>query len=541
MAETSKDGSLDNGVRVSGESKQKTSPPESPAVTWTRSWIIFAFWAIVACLGLPHWIWTTSIHRSDLPLDAMNSWADGQACQMKYPLKIKLDTTDDNEAVRSNKEEILTHLQSEFLLTNKLPLYDVSIAPSHFNESFGPEQETDGDLIINVQNESKLPFQTSLRSLSPVMDVRANLREPQAAAHLIFEEILKNFDDEQLSLSNLLSGSPFASGSEALLSPEQKAKLDARTTRAFKYASTYHLTFSLFSASSSPSAWDIDAAIDKYISPLVGQLSAISSFSVDTQVQLHATFSPSIAGPQFDEASRKWKLVKTDLSGFINAAEWPLSPSIGTGPTINFVLYVPSKEQSPLEIAETGGTSWLIPQWGGVQILNPSNKQTKNLSSDELEQVMLTFADQLTSLVGLPPSPSSLALRLSSMVRERATSLILASSSTLGALSRLTLKLTSIAIPDSVAEAVDETIGRLDQACVDLREGRFESALSNARIANDEVERAFFEPSMVGQVYFPDEHKVAVYVPLLGPMAVPLVMAGIKQLKNLKSGKMKSA
>ncbi|KAI7517996.1 hypothetical protein KC316_g20561, partial [Hortaea werneckii] len=251
MAETSKDGSLDNGVRMSGESEQKTSPPESPAVTWTRSWIIFAFWAIVACLGLPHWIWTTSIHRSDLPLDAMNSWADGQACQMKYPLRIKLDITDDNEPVRSNKEEILTHLQSEFLHTNKLPLHDVSIAPSHFNESFGPEQETDGDLIIYVQNEIKVPFQTSLRSLSPVMDVRANLQEPKAAAHLIFEEILKNLDDEQLSLSNLLSGSPFASGSEALLSPEQKAKLDVRTTRAFKYASTYHLTFSLFSASSS--------------------------------------------------------------------------------------------------------------------------------------------------------------------------------------------------------------------------------------------------------------------------------------------------
>ena len=85
MAETSKDGSLDNGVRVSGESEQKTSPPESPAVTWTRSWIIFAFWAIVACLGLPHWIWTTSIHRSDLPLDAMNSWADGQVGLHLWP------------------------------------------------------------------------------------------------------------------------------------------------------------------------------------------------------------------------------------------------------------------------------------------------------------------------------------------------------------------------------------------------------------------------------------------------------------------------
>lgn len=78
MAETSSRSPPDIGEVGNNEGKQKTSPPESPAVTGTRSWIIFAFWAIVACLGLPHWIWTTSIHRSDLPLDIMNSWADGQ-------------------------------------------------------------------------------------------------------------------------------------------------------------------------------------------------------------------------------------------------------------------------------------------------------------------------------------------------------------------------------------------------------------------------------------------------------------------------------
>jgi len=41
---------------------------------------------------------------------------------------------------------------------------------------------------------------------------------------------------------------------------------------------------------------------------------------------------------------------------------------------------------------------------------------------------------------------------------------------------------------------------------------------------------------MVGQVYFPDEHKVAVYVPLLGPMGVPLVLAGVKELLGLYRG-----
>jgi hypothetical protein len=52
-------------------------PPEKVSTVWTRRFIIFAFWAVVATLGLPHWIWTTSIHRSELPVEKMTSWAEG--------------------------------------------------------------------------------------------------------------------------------------------------------------------------------------------------------------------------------------------------------------------------------------------------------------------------------------------------------------------------------------------------------------------------------------------------------------------------------
>jgi phosphatidylinositol glycan class S len=38
---------------------------------------------------------------------------------------------------------------------------------------------------------------------------------------------------------------------------------------------------------------------------------------------------------------------------------------------------------------------------------------------------------------------------------------------------------------------------------------------------------------MVGQVYFPEEHKVAVYLPLMGPVGVPLIMSAVKELMGL--------
>ena len=469
-----------------------------------------------------------------------------QACTLHYPLHIRLIA----EAQPGQAGQLTTDVERLLKADQSLSLYDFRVTPDESNatiafdalrsvqhnnrESAGHRESA---LTVNVKPDPSVKSaEASLWSWVPLLEIRHNevqSADPSNLATFIAEEILKVFTEEQNTISNLLDESPFSTiRPTEQIAPEVRARVDAKKTRAFNYASNYHLTFSLFASSGSPASWDIEKALNTTIRPLINRFSSISHFTVDTQVQLFASFSPSIEGPQYDEATRDWKLQRSDLSGFINAAEWPLNPAIGAGPTINFVLFVPSKDQSPLLIAETGGNSWLIPQWGGVQIFNPSGKQSEHLSAKDLEPVMLTFADQLSTLLGLPSSPPSLALRMSSLTRERATSIILSASSTLGALARLTLKLKSIAIPESVAKSVDETVSRLEQACRNLQEGDYHEALSNARAAEDEAELAFFEPSMVGQVYFPDEHKVAVYVPLLGPMAVPLVMAFVKELRE---------
>jgi len=235
--------------------------------------------------------------------------------------------------------------------------------------------------------------------------------------------------------------------------------------------------------------------------PLLESFSSISNFTIDTQIQLYAT--PGVGGKV---------LKREDLSAFINAAEWPLSPSIGGAPTINFIIYVGDME------IEGGGKSWLIPQWGGVVIQS---------DTADLRPAMLVFSNQLMSLLGAPES-GSLPLRLMTLVRVRSAGLLLKASGTMGSLARLSLALPSISIPHSVADGVYITLSHLRKACDGLggKEG-----LENARIAEEAAEKAFFEKSMVGQVYFPDEHKMAVYMPLLGPMGVPLVMGVLRELK----------
>jgi len=321
------------------------------------------------------------------------------------------------------------------------------------------------------------------------------------------------------------------------LNPELAARLASRMTRSLKYAPTYHITISLFTPSAVPSSWEIEAAIAEYLTPLLDSISVVSNFTVDTQVQLFATLSPSVHSPEYDAERGVWTLREEDLSGFINAAEWPLSPSIGAGPTLNFVLYVPDRATSPLTVKGSQASSWLVPQWGGVVILNPqdNNASLSTLSKEAIQPALLTFAHQLLSLLGAPQTPPSLPLQLRTMTRIRAASLLLSASSTMGSLAKLTVALPSIAIPETVSSAVDTTLSHLRYTCNALKEGRFEEALENARTAEAEAERGFFEKSMVGQVYFPDEHKVAVYLPLLGPVGVPLVMSALKEAKRLRS------
>ena len=349
----------------------------------------------------------------------------------------------------------------------------------------------------------------------------------------IAQELQQLYSEEKATIAHIL-GETAGPDSESI---------SRRLRRSMKYADTYHLSFSLFTPGPAPSSWDIEAAVQEYLSPLLHAFGPISNFTIDTQVQLYATFSPMAPPPVYDETEAAWTLKKEDLSAFINAAEWPLNPSIGSGPTLNFVLYVPAPSQSPLIVKENRASSWIVPQWGGVFLLNPplsadksGSSNPSHLSQESLRSAFMTFSHQLLTLLGTPATPSSLPLRLQTLIRVRAATLLLSASSTMGSLARLTESLPSIPIPATVASSVSSTLSHLSATCSHLREGRSAAALASARVAETEAERSFFEKSMVGQVYFPDEHKVAVYLPLLGPIGVPLVVGLLREVKRIIAG-----
>ncbi|KFA72785.1 hypothetical protein S40288_06376 [Stachybotrys chartarum IBT 40288] len=506
----------------------KQAPPEKPSDTTRRTRVVLSFWLIVVLLGLPIWWRTTSIHRASLPLDAMLRWADGKACRPVFPLRISIQADALNDSEAQHLVRLTQHALDD--------LNDFS--GHHLRLQLAPKSGGDGVQAYDAEAALTIhlvPGETTSAALephSPVLDVTyppnavpSTNSASSTLATYIANELRSTFAEEQTIISYLLStatasaSSLSASPSTARspgLTPEVAESLSKRTTRSLRYAPAYHLTFSLFTPRAVPSTWDVEAAVREYVQPVLDVLRPIHNFTIDAQVQLYAT-----------PGAQSQLLSKDDLASFINAAEWPLSPSIGGNPTVNFLTYVGNQtiglEDSPAHTSQ----SWMIPQWGTVYLL-PLPETTTHVTSEMLKQPMLTFAGHLLSLLGTPHS-GSLPLRLSTLSRIRSADLLLRASSTLGSLARLSLALPSIAIPHSVAEGVSTTMHHLEQACASLGQPE---GLTHARIAEAEAEKAFFEKSMVGQLYFPDEHKVAVYLPLLGPVGVPLVIGLVNELRS---------
>ena len=421
--------------------------------------------------------------------------------------------------------------------------------------------KSEGLAVRLVQDGVTKQATAALRTQSSVLEVNygssqvpSTSSSSSTLASFIASELQDIFAEEQAIIAHILTsaqlggsagGQPSPSSTSRdlksrtnrSLHPELATRLANHMTRSLKYAPTYHITISLFSPGANPGSWEIEEAVSEYLNPLLDAASQISNFSVDTQVQLHATFSPSVQPPEYDSERKMWTLREEDLSAFINAAEWPLSPSVGVGPTLNFIIYVPDRATTPLVVKGSQASSWLVPQWGGVFILNDETLNGTEprtiLTKGHMQSALLTFSHQLLSFLGAPQTPPSLPLQLQTLTRIQAASLLLSASSTMGSLARLTKALPTIAIPETVSAAVDMTLHHLRATCSALREGKFDKALEGARIAEAEAEKGFFEKSMVGQVYFPDEHKVAVYLPLLGPIGVPLIMSAVKEIKRL--------
>ncbi|WVQ93157.1 hypothetical protein IAU59_000221 [Kwoniella sp. CBS 9459] len=359
--------------------------------------------------------------------------------------------------------------------------------------------------------------------------------------------------------------------------------------KALKYSPNITLSFVLLNEDASEGSyvrnWDIKEAVNEHILPHLEPLKDVFNFTIESQLLYHAplTFEPTyqsipsstngqiqkavdaasqgdseaelVARELIDDKVEKGYIIDEEMMKvFVNSEKWSLDSGSTNNPVLRFLLYVPKQTHRPMSLSTTDSAqSFLLPQFGGVVLLNPPSSlptaEAYDLPLPALAPAFHLFTQHLYSLLALPtlldpgkinsPPPASPLLPPSPLWQgitpwqvyqvylSRGKKNAEEAVKTLVGIKRLVGKIREMKVGEGVRGKVNGAVERLEQLSI------ARSAVENFVLTRDAVglaNRAFFDPSMMGLLYFPDEHKFAVYTPLFAPIAVPLILGLLKEL-----------
>ena len=348
-----------------------------------------------------------------------------------------------------------------------------------------------------------------------------------------------------------------------------------------------------------PVDWDIESALVSVIRhSLTDRLGSLHNVTFSSQVQFHSPLAvtPFAAGG----APGGWIVGADDLKAFVNSEEWSIGDegcAVGLGKLpqteLNFMIFVPKASRRPLAFeiegsrasrAERGlhscacladscrrfhcsdevAHAFLIPQVGSVVIFNPpepaESGASSTIRSGALSALLQQHLAHLRVLIGLPVTgPTSVGQELTRpqawaswrsdvarLARWRTRQQLSEAVGTIDALGRLLASNSQLRVGRLVRDAIRRSVDLLEQLAIELMTvgdptkptmTKASDVLPLAVEANRLASEAFFEPSLMGLLYFPAEHKYAVYAPLFAPVGVPLLVAAIKEVRRRRKAR----
>uniref|UniRef100_A0A7N5ZRJ7 Phosphatidylinositol glycan anchor biosynthesis, class S n=1 Tax=Anabas testudineus TaxID=64144 RepID=A0A7N5ZRJ7_ANATE len=530
--------------------------------------------AVVIIVGVPLWWRTTETYRAWLPVSQINELAKLQLQlstdvevvfargtvtpeqQKKVPLT---QTQDDEHTVDGNLLMLSVILQyrtatvMEEDALNQLTAAEADLSLHTLSES------PCGSLVVYVipESSSLLPQdvevyigqrRTALLRIGAQMRVGRTIEQLLAHLEPRLKQVLQVMSFSHTDITAALSD-------RVRLSPDNRES-KADSMRAFKSSPGYEITFSLLNPDpkSHRLHWDIEGAVQTYIQPLITKLAPVANFSIDSQTLYYAMLG---VNPRFDGSRNAYTLNTDSLAHVINPVEARLgSNAASSNPVLNFLLYVPDVHRSPLYIQdykkqEVPSNAFHSPRWGGIMVYNvnsfygPDAVFPVDINID-MAKVMGVFLAQLRLLLGVQPSSSppgflvepcgSTGLadwELDRLMWSRSVENIATAATTITSLAQLLDQIGNIVINDNIAQQVSSAVTSLQLAVAELEAGNLGFALQYSKEAILASERAFFDPSLLHLLYFPDDQKFAIYIPLFLPMCVPILLSLLKIVLNV--------
>jgi len=489
----------------------------------------------VLLLGLPWWLWTTQIHRAELPTDAVEALKQVGALDLQFPANFHV-------FVAGNSEKIKRQLEEKLKRWEQVPTFGKATNRVSFKSSVlvsAPVYQKDANLLSEAGSDEAGSYHVHVfHSTVDKVYIGAN-------RYLVVYTSSSSETEIAHSVGTVLD-SVFLQERDHLIRHLDDAIRETAKSRTVKYSSRYHTTLSMLIGDADVvCSWDIGTATSVYLEPFFHQFRPYVDMDVVSQMQYAAALNIQ---PEFNESDASYSLKPEQLPTFINSAEWNLANLDASGIPLNFILYRPSKGQSPLHLLDSKGNviathAFLIPRWGGITV---SNLGHCNLTRQELKPFVEIVVEQLRKVLGVQPvevnllhaaakSPVGLTgWELDRWIRKRTAENVVNAARTLTSLTKLITNMRNMVVMDEISNSVEGSLKGLHDTIDALKHGNTTLAFAGSRQAVDLAESAFFDPTMVSMLYFPTEHRFAIYMPLFVPAAVPLLTASIREFQDWK-------
>nr|CAD7408453.1 unnamed protein product [Timema cristinae] len=309
--------------------------------------------------------------------------------------------------------------------------------------------------------------------------------------------------------------------------------------------------------------WDLGNTIRKYLEPFLYKLSMLASYKVKSQWLYFVSLEvqPKLV-TESSGVGQHYALAQDLLPHIITPLEKKLASHISHNPSLNFVVYMPTCDAAPLHIYRRQGmrvglNAFLSPRWGGIVIHNPSASICQNDSIPEPKLVqpdsgaiMGIVLAQLKLLMGVPEiekinkveilthsNEDLYYWELDFLLRVRTLEQLTSAKITLLSLSQLLGEISNIVINDDVGKSIYRAVDNVEYATSMLKMGELKAAFQASKQAFLSAESAFTDPSLLALLYFPDDQKYAVYIPLFLPVMIPVLMSLRNIYKFFKKNK----
>jgi len=495
---------------------------------WTKHMSASAYAALMLLVGLPVWWKSTEVYRAELPYSDIELLQDLSTRQKVFILLVT------NDASTTGAHTLGPQLQKH--LTDS-ELYDItmSVRTPRKDELFAIEKSVDISSIDDMLGpglSADLPGSLVLMELPKVLF-------DQSDSHIIVGRHRVLYFSSSVSMDNVASITRNTLLGEHAMKDLLKSMTDSPTRPALtdttsKRSLSDHLDIFLSLLVPQPeyvmASWEVEEATEKHLNPFLQQLDIMVNISVKSQVlyltALNLGEDGSGLGPE-------------DLSLAVNGVESSLASQSSRSPALHLLVYVPTLQVSPVSIRGSTTNSFLVPGWGGVTVYNYEKEEEQvkfpHRMEVDMDHVMGVFIGQLRSLLGVkslgvglalpPPKVGIRTWERDLMLRQRALENILESRTTLRSLSHLLSQIPNIVIREDIATKVSNSVGGINKSVKMLEEGLLEIGFSSSRMAREESETAFFDPSLLALLYFPDDQKYAIYIPLFLPVGIPVLLS----------------